>query len=193
MRPEMARAYDRLVARLSIIDRGELGLVIGDRMPNFVMPNQFGTLVSLGSLLDRGPLVISFNRGHWCPYCKLDLRSLAAVQPEIERLGAHVVSIMPDGAGAARNTFDGEPLPFPILSDLDLGYTLSLGLAYWVGADVVSLYRKLGIDLVISQGNDSHFLPLAAKFIVGQDGLVKVRYIDIEFRKRVEPETLSRL
>jgi peroxiredoxin len=188
--PELSRAYDRLVQRIASIDRGEIGPAIGGRMPDFVMPDQRGSLVSLRSLLDRGPLAISFNRGHWCPFCKLDLRALAAALPDIERLGGHVVSIMPDSAGHTVQTFDGAPLPFPILSDIDFGYTLSLGLIYWIGADVIELYQDLGIDLERYQGNNSHFLPLAAKFVVGRDGVVKARQVDIEFRRRLEPAEL---
>lgn len=189
LRPDVARAYDRLIARLAMIDRGEVGPALGERMPDFLMPNQFGSLVALQSLLDRGPLVISFNRGHWCPYCKLDLRALAAAQPEIERLGGHIVSIMPDSATVTGRAF-ADDTPFPILSDVDLGYSLSLGLVYWVGTEVTVLYKELGLELDRYQANESYFLPLAAKFIVGPDGLVKARRVDIEFRQRMEPDEI---
>ena len=105
----------------------------------------------------RGPLLISFNRGHWCPYCKLDLRALAAAQPEVERHGGQIVSTMPDTSAGRTEALSADPLPFPILSDVDLGYALSLGLVYWVGADVVTLYRELGIDLERHQGNEFTF------------------------------------
>jgi peroxiredoxin len=186
LRPELARAYDRLVTRLAALDQGTVGPALGQRLPDFVMPDQSGALVSLNSLLSRGPLLISFNRGHWCPYCKLDLRALAAAQPEVERHGGQIVSIMPDTAAGHTEALSGDPLPFPILSDVDLGYALSLGLVYWVGADVITLYRELGIDLERHQGNEFHFLPLTAKFVVSNDGVVKARHVDIEFRQRVE-------
>lgn len=186
LRPELGRAYDRLVMRLAALDQGTVGPALNEQFPDFVMPDQSGALISLKSLLARGPLVISFNRGHWCPYCKLDLRAMAAAQPEIERLGAQIVSIMPDTAAGRTEALSGDPLPFPILSDVDLGYTLSLGLVYWVGPDVVALYQELGIDLERHQGNGFHFLPLTAKFVVARDGLVKARHVDIEFRQRVE-------
>ncbi len=187
LRPEVARAYDRLVERLATIDRNEVGPDVGQRMPDFVMPDQTGALVSLTSLLERGPLIVSFNRGHWCPYCKLDLRALAAAYHDIVRVGAHVVSIMPDTAEPIKKGLGPEALPFPILSDIDLGYTLSLGLIYWVGPDMIRIYRELGIDLERYQTNDHFFLPLAAKFLIGRDGLVKARHVDLEFRQRIEP------
>jgi peroxiredoxin len=188
--PDMASAYDRLVARLDAIDRNEVGPMVGDRMPDFVLPDQSGTLVSLGSLLERGPLIVSFNRGHWCPYCKLDLRALAEIYPDISRAGGHAVSIMPDTARALAGDFPRDELPFPVLSDVDLGYTLSLGLIYWVGTEVALLYQKLGIELERYHSNDHLFLPLAAKFVLAQDGSVVARYVNVEFRERTEPTRL---
>ena len=81
-------------------------------------------------------------------------------------------------------------LPFPVLSDIDLGYSLSLGLIFWVGAEVQRLYQDVGVDLEKYHGNAGYFLPMAAKFIVGQDGLVKARQVNIEFRERMEPEAI---
>jgi peroxiredoxin len=81
-------------------------------------------------------------------------------------------------------------LPFPVLSDIDLGYSLSLGLIFWVGAEIRRLYQNVGIELEKYHGNDGFFLPMAAKFIVGQDGLIKARQVNIEFRERMEPEAI---
>ena len=87
IRPDIARAYDELVGHLGTLDRGELGPQIGEPMQTFSLPDENGCLVSLTSLLQSGPAVISFNRGHWCPYCKLELRSLAAIHGQIRQLG----------------------------------------------------------------------------------------------------------
>lgn len=185
--PEFARVYDELIARLAILDRGEVGPKIGEQMPNFILPDEAGRLVSLSSLLKTGPVVISLNRGHWCPYCKLELRALAAVHDQIERLGARVVSIMPDNAQFTSGYAKESQLPFPILSDIDLGYSLSLGLIFWVGDEIKRMYEDIGIELEKYHGNQASFLPMAGKFIVGADGQVKERQVNIEFRERMEP------
>jgi peroxiredoxin len=190
LRPNVARLYDDLVARLAMLDSGAVGPQIGERMPGFILPNQVGELVSLSSLLRSGPAVISFNRGHWCPYCRLDLRALASVSAELARRGAQVVSIMPDRARYTATYIEKIEIPFPILSDIDLGYSLSLGMIFWLGADIRRFYEEVGIDLDQYQGNASFFLPMAAKFIVGRDGLVKARQVNIEFRARMEPEQI---
>ena len=189
-RPDFARAYDELVERLNVIDRGQVGPRLGELMPRFDLPDHNGRLISLSSLLRTGPVVISLNRGHWCPYCKLELRSLAANNNEIEQLGARVISIMPDSARFTDDYIVQNDLPFPILSDIDLGYSLSLGLIFWVGTEIQQLYREAGVELEKYHGNRGYFLPMAAKFIVGRDGLVKARQVNLEFRERIEPEAI---
>lgn len=190
LRPEIAKAYDDLVERLGILDRGEVGPQVGELMPQFNLPSHTGELVSLRSVLRSGPAVICINRGHWCPYCKLELRSLATINGEIERLGARVVSIMPDTAAFTAGYVEQNQIPFPILSDIALGYSLLLGLIFWIGPDVQRLYETAGVDLERYQGNDAAFLPMAAKFIVGQDGVIAARQVNIEFRERMEPQAV---
>jgi peroxiredoxin len=189
-KPDLARAYDELVERLTALDRGEVGPRTGEPMPPFALPDETGRLVSLASMLRTGPVVVSINRGHWCPYCKMELRSLAAIHGETRRLGAHIVSIMPDPAQFTGDYVARNQLPFPVLSDIDLGYSLSLGLIFWVGAEIRRLYEETGVELETYHGNRGHFLPMAAKFIVGRDGLVKARQVNIEFRRRMEPEAI---
>jgi peroxiredoxin len=190
LRPDFAKAYDDLVGRLNSLDRGEVGPGLGEPMPKFKLPDEQARLVSLSSLLISGPVVVSINRGHWCPYCKLELRSLSAIHSEIRRLGAHAVSIMPDTAKFTEGYVAENDLPFPVLSDIDLGYSLSLGLIFWVGAEIQRLYEDVGVELERYHGAGGYFLPMAAKFIVGQDGLVKARQVNTEFRERMEPEAI---
>jgi len=192
-RPDFAKAYDDLVGRLNDIDRGEVGPQLGESMPRFDLPDESGRLISLPSLLRSGPAVISINRGHWCPYCKLELRSLAEIHGEIQHLGAQVISIMPDSAQFTAGYVAQNELPFPVLTDVDLGYSLSLGLIFWVGGEVQKLYKQAGVQLEKYHGNKAYFLPMAAKFIVGRDGLVKGRQVNTEFRERMEPEAILKV
>jgi peroxiredoxin len=190
LRPEIAAIYQNLVDHLEALVSGSVAPAVGDAMPDFLLPDQHGRLVSLEGLLESGPVVVSMNRGHWCPYCKLDLRALSQVEPEIRRLGAQLVSIMPETAQYTKQAITENDFPFPILTDVDLGYALALGLVFWVGADVKKLYLDLGLDLAVFQGNRSYFLPIAAKFVVGRDGKVKAREININFRERMEPSEI---
>lgn len=190
LQPDLVAAIDRLIIHLNALYGDRVGPAVGDLMPAFLLPNQQGQLISLENLLNAGPVVICIHRGHWCPYCKLDLRALAEIEPDIRRLGAQVVSIMPEKAQFTKQAVADNDFPFPILSDVDLSYALSLGLIYWVGAEVRKLYDDIGLDLEIFQGNRSHFLPITAKFIVGRDGIVKERVVDVDFRQRMEPKAI---
>jgi peroxiredoxin len=190
LRPEIAVIYQNLVDHLEALVSGTVAPAIGDEMPDFLLPDQHGRLISLEGLLETGPVVVSMNRGHWCPYCKLDLRALAQAEPAIRRLGAQLVSIMPETAQYTKQAIAENNFPFPILTDIDLGYALALGLVFWVGADVKRLYGELGLDLAVFQGNRSYFLPIASKFVVGRDGKVAAREININFRERMEPSDI---
>jgi peroxiredoxin len=188
--PELSAAYDALVEHLTALDTGEIGPKIGEKMPSFMLPDETDQLVSSACLLAAGPVVISFNRGHWCPYCRIALRALAGRFARIRDFGASVVAIMPDTAQFTADYKRDNDLPFPILSDIDLGYSLSVGLVLWVGAEIEKLYRDAGIALDIYHGNKQYFLPIAATFIVDQHGIVRARQVNLEFRERMEPETI---
>jgi peroxiredoxin len=97
---------------------------------------------------------------------------------------------MPDSARFSDGYVAQNDLPFPVLSDIDLGYSLSLGLIFWVGTEIQRLYKEAGVELEKYHGNQGYFLPMAAKFIVGRDGLLKARQVNIEFRERMEPEAI---
>jgi peroxiredoxin len=181
-----SEAYDDLIGRLLAGEIGTTAPAPGEPMPPFVLPAQSGALISLEELIARGPVVVSFNRGHWCPFCRIELKTIAAYHNEIAAHGAEVVSIMPDRqqfVGKLRSeTWD----MLPILTDIDNGYALSLGLVMWLGERLRELMRGRGYHLETFHGNDGWFVPLPATFVVGKDGRVITRFVDPDFRKRME-------
>lgn len=185
-----AEAYDTLVARL--IDGGIGGGApkIGEPMPAFMLPARDRTLVTLDDLLVDGPVVISFNRGHWCPFCKIELRSIAAYHAEIAAHGGRVVSILPDRQGFLGQLDADTDSKLLILSDIDNGYALSLGLVLWLGDRLKELMRGRGLHLENIHGNDGWFVPLPSTFVVAADGIVVARRVDPDFRLRMEVEEI---
>jgi len=179
-----AEVYDDLVERIRSGEAGKAAPMPGDVMPPFLLPDGNNQLVSLDALLKDGPAVISFNRGHWCEYCLIELAAFRAALSEFSRTGARVVSIMPEAQSFISLTQHHEA--FPILADIDNGYALSLGLAIWLGKDVRRLYLEHGLHLETYQGNDTWLLPIPATFVVGRDGCVVDRYVDPDFRNRME-------
>ena len=157
-------------------------------MPPFLLPDETGRLVSLPSLLANGPVAVMFYRGHWCPYCRLNVRAVIQAQDRITALGAQTVAIMPETQAYARKFKSESNAPFPVLTDLDNGYALSLNLAIWLGTEIQQLLSYQ--DMASFHGNDGWVLPIPATFVVGRDGLVKARFVDPDFRKRMEIEDL---
>lgn len=181
-----AEAYEDLVARLYAGEVGHNAPGVGDRMPPFILPSQTGTLVSLDDLTTLGPVIVSFNRGHWCPFCKIELRAISSYHRELAELGARVVSIMPDRQEFTDDLRTSTHDAITILTDIDNGYALSLGLVLWVGEKLKALMKGRGFHLDAFHGSDGWFLPVPATFVVGPDTRIRVRFVDPDFRKRME-------
>ena len=185
-----AEAYDTLVARLIDGGIGSEAPRIGERMLPFVLPARDKTLVGLDELLADGPVVISFNRGHWCPFCKIELRTIASYHAEIAAHGGRVVSILPDRQGFLGQLNADTDRKLLILTDIDNGYALTLGLVLWLGDRLKELMRGRGTHLEHVHGNDGWFVPLPATFVVSSDGIVVARHVDPDFRLRMEIEEI---
>jgi peroxiredoxin len=190
LHPSTTAIVDRLVARLKKHDAGKDAPKPGDVMPPFVLPDETGRLVSLKDLLAQGPVVVTFHRGHWCPYCRISISTLVKAQPRIKALSACMVAIVPDREQFTAEMREDCNVNFPILSDIDNGYAMSLNLAIWVGAEMQEYMTKIGRMLPQYQGNDSWMLPIPATFVVGKDGRVKARFVDPDYRKRMTIEAL---
>jgi peroxiredoxin len=188
--PSAAAIVDRLVARLKESGAGQDAPKVGDQMPWFILPDENGHLVSLNDFLAAGPVVVTFHRGHWCPYCRISINTLAKAQPRIGANGARMVAIVPDLEKFAVEMRNDSQVNFPILSDIDNGYAMSLNLAIWVGEEMEEYMSKIGRDLPQYQGNDSWMLPIPATFVVGADGRIKARFVDPDYRKRMAIEEL---
>jgi peroxiredoxin len=180
--PHFAEAVDRLVERLRRYGAGVSAPRPGEPMPPFVLPDDTGHLVSLDQLLRNGPVAVTFHRGHWCPYCRININALAQAHGEITREGGQIVAIMPDRQKFVAELRSQSNVPFPILTDMDNGYALSLNLTIWVGAEMQKLMEQRQ-DLPTFQGNSSWMLPVPATFVIGRDGLIRARFIDPDYRK----------
>jgi peroxiredoxin len=188
--PAYAEAVDTLVQRLSAAGAGSNAPRPGELMPSFMLPDETGRLVSLEQMLATGPLAITFHRGHWCPYCRISINALVRVQSDIAQSGGQVVAIMPDRQLFAAQFKREAASPFPVLTDTDNGYALSLNLVIWLGSDLERLLSSYGRSLPEYQGNNAWTLPIPATFVVGQDGIVRARFVDPDFRKRMTVEEL---
>ena len=187
--PAYSDAVDRLVARIHANGGGENAPRPGEHMPPFLLPDETGRLITMHSLLAQGPLAVMFFRGHWCPYCRLNVRAVIQAIGQINAAGGHVVAIMPETQAYSAKFKTDAAVPFPVLTDLDNGYALSLGLAIWLGPEIQGLLSPMQ-DMPAFHGNDGWVLPIPATFVVGRDGVVKARFVDPDFRKRMAIDDL---
>jgi peroxiredoxin len=192
--PEVFHAYTLFVRALKAADIARQILKTGDLMPDFMLPNAEGQLVRSGALHAGGPLVLSFFRGGWCPYCVMELKALEAALPAIRRRSATLAAITPDTAAALSRDKRDHRLSFEILGDVDNGVALLFGLVFRVPPFIHDLWLSLGIDLGARHGNASGtwLLPIPATYIVDRRGIIRHAHIDSDFRKRMEPALILR-
>ena len=188
--PPFAETVDRLVLRLQQNEAGASAPRVGDLMPPFTLPDEEGRLLTLDSLLSEGPVAVTFHRGHWCPYCRINTNALVKAQKEIAAENGQIIAVMPDRQQFAMEFKSESDASFSVLTDLDNGYALSLNLVIWLGEEMVRFISAAGLDIPKYQGNDSWMVPIPATFVVGRDGRVKARFVDPDYRKRMAIEDL---
>ena len=164
-------------------------LKVGDQMPEFSLKNQDGTEITLTECLLKGPLVLTFYRGFWCPYCNEDLAHLNHYVDEIRSLGAELVAISPELADYSKKIRATKKLTFDILHDPSNEIAARVGLKWYMVDPLKSLYRdKFNINFDVYHGDNEWSLPMPARILVGQDGIIKYIEFNPDYRKRPDPD-----
>lgn len=184
---------DQLVARLVTAETAARALKAGDPCPDFALPTAEGGFARSLDLLKNGPLVLSFYRGQWCPFCSAELEALHIAEPDIRAKGAKLTAITPEAGGLALKVKRERNFGFDILCDLDNGVALSFGLVYRVPSELKEFFSSVRHDLSLIYDNDSWFLPIPATYIVARDGMIAHAYVNPEFRERLDPREIVRV
>ena len=185
---EVIAAYERGVDELRADGIAGRALAIGDTMPGFARPSAVGATVRSADLLGRGPLVVTFYRGGWCPYCNLELRAYQAQAARLAAAGATVVAISPEVPDETAKTAATNALAFDVLSDAGNAVARSFGLVFQLSDELVEIYRRNGNDLEKRNGDGSWELPVPGTFVVGTDGRVVLADADPDYTRRLDPE-----
>lgn len=165
-------------------------LKAGDLAPAFTLKDPEGKPVSSAELLARGPLVVSFYRGVWCPYCNMELQALQAALPAFTTLGASLIAISPQTAANSRKSMRQNELNFPILSDPHNEVAAAFGLRFTLPDYLVALYKSLKNDLPAFNADPSWTLPMPGRFVIAQDGTILYAEVNPDYTKRPEPEDM---
>ncbi|MBN3757525.1 AhpC/TSA family protein [Paraburkholderia sp. Tr-20389] len=164
---------------------------VDDVAPTFNLRDADGNEVSSTEILTKGPLVISFYRGVWCPYCNMELQALQEAQPTIRELGANLVAISPQTTPNSRRSARENKLEFPILSDPGNEVAAAFGLRFSLPDYLVDLYKNVfKNDLGIVNGDQTWTLPMPARYVIGQDGSIVYAEVNPDYTTRPDPEEL---
>lgn len=165
---------------------------VGQTAPEFTLPDAFGHEVSLKTVLAKGPVVISFYRGEWCPFCNIELHGLQQALPKMEELGATLIAISPEKPDHGIVATEKHKLTFPVLSDLGNKVARQFGIVFQIGQELKEFSKKVfKNDLAVRNGDDSYELPVPATFVIDRTGVVRFAHVDVDYMTgRAEPEAV---
>lgn len=189
-RPEWNVIYDDFVGRLTMLEMGKSAPAPGTPFPPISLPDAQGEYRNISDFYRDGPVVISFNRGGWCPYCREELKQWSEAMPALKAAGGQLIVIAGEvsGRGDALQAMLNHQAE--VLCDVDHGAALSLGIAFHAGAQLIKLYRDCGLDMADIYGTESGILPIPATFVVDSMGIVRYAFVDPDFRERAKPEAV---
>jgi peroxiredoxin len=180
----------RATAELIASGAASRALKAGDTAPPFVLNDVHGNPVASSALLKQGPLVVSFYRGVWCPYCNMELQALQEALSAFRALGAQLVAISPQNSVNSRKSIRDNRLDFPILSDPGNETAAAFGLRFALPGYLVDLYRTLKNDLPAFNGDTSWTLPMPGRFVIGQDRIIRYAEVNPDYTRRPEPSDM---
>ena len=166
------------------------GIQVGEQAPNFILSNAFGKKVSLGEELKKGPVVLVFYRGAWCPFCNMHLHALQKNLPGFQQYGAGLIAITPQTPDKSAEQIEKDSYPFEVLSDLDNQVMQDYKLYFRIPDELVAVYKKIGLDIESYNGEGRNELPVPGTFVIDRQGVVRAMHADTDYKKRMEPAAI---
>ncbi len=180
----------RPIWQLTNSGAAEQALKQGAQAPDFILPDARGNAVRLSHLLAQGPVVMTFYRGQWCPYCHLALRAYQQALPHMQARGASLVAISPQTPDHSRVLAEKLELTFALLSDMGNQVARQFGLVFTIDEAVRAAHKQVGANLPRFNGTDAWELPMAGTFLVDQSGTVRLAFVPADFTRRLDPSVV---
>jgi peroxiredoxin len=184
---EAREIMDRAVQELAESGQAGHALTVGTRAPRFSLPSATGETVALDALLTKGPVVLTFYRGAWCPYCNIALRALQQHHDAIAARGARLVAVSPQIPDESLSLAEKHDLAFDVLSDVGSDTAKQYGLAFDLPEELAAVYDRFGFDLQHVNGGHARTLPLPATYVIDRDGTIRWAFVDTDYTRRAEP------
>lgn len=184
--PEVQEKMKNAIDELEASNEGK-GLAQGEKAPNFNLPNATGQPVELYEQLKKGPVILTFYRGNWCPYCNMELRAYQEIIGEIHGQGAELIAISPQTPDQSMSIQEKHNLEYVVLSDENNEVANQFNLVYQMPEYLVDLYKEIGLNVNEFNGNDTWTLPVSATYIIQTDGTIAYEYTKSDYKDRVEP------
>jgi peroxiredoxin len=178
---------NRAAHDLAASGQADRALAVGARAPRFTLPAAIGHPVALDRLLAGGPVVLTFYRGAWCPYCNIAVRALRQHHGAIAARGARLVAVSPQIPGESLALIDKHELSFDILTDIGSDTAKQYGLAFDLPEDLAALYDQFGFEMQRVNGGHPRTLPLPATYVLDREGIIRWAFVDTDYTKRAEP------
>lgn len=182
-RDTMKRSSDDLAAT-GLAGRA---LGAGARAPRFALPSATGNQVTLEALLAQGPVVLTFYRGAWCPYCNLALRALQQHHDAIRERGARLAAVSPQVPDESLSLTEKHGLGYDVLSDIGSEVARQYGIAFDLSDELAALYDQRGFDLQRVNAGHARTLPLPATYVIDRAGIIRWAFTDTDYTVRAEP------
>ena len=192
--PERQAIMERHIAHLIETGIGQHAKQVGDPAPAIVLPDAQGKPFDLAALLASGPVIVTFYRGGWCPYCNLELKAYQDVLPQIIAAGASLVAISPEKPDDSLSTTEKNALTFPVLSDVGQQVGRAFGLVYAFTDELRAAYDGFKLDIPSKNSAPGEWsLPLSATYVIGSDGLILFADTGVDYRRRSDPLDVLRV
>jgi peroxiredoxin len=188
--PDVLELMKKATLTLVESDITKEAIKTGDAAPAFTLPDAEGALVSSEDLYANGPLILTFYRGAWCPYCNMQLVAYEKYLEQFKAAGATLVAISPNLPDFTQAAVDKNDLKFPVLSDVKNVVAKQFQLVYQLDESLRPIYNAWGFDIPGQNGDDTYEIPLAATYIIDASGNVIYSFVDADYTKRAEPADL---
>ncbi len=163
------------------------GLAVGTQAPDFTLVNAFGKAITLSQELKKGPVVLVFYRGSWCPFCNLHLHALQSIIPELKSHNTQLIAITPQKPDESAKELKDKGYPFEVLSDLDYSVAKAYNLYFDMSPELLAVYAKFGIDLESYNGEGRTALPVPGTLVIDEEGTIQAIHAETDYKQRMEP------